>query len=191
MNEPATPEHDDLDDLLRVPPPAADTDDLRDALRRRTQRVLRRRRYARRLGLVVALAACYLAGLATMRIWMPPAQSHPQAQAPGPPAPRLPEPAPRQAPIVQPPEREVELSAAQLERQGELAARDRRCEWYRRAGDLYLEAHGDAQSALRCYRLALESASEKELVPAPEDNWLLISLKSDRQKEKRHVPNDS
>jgi hypothetical protein len=61
---------------------------------------------------------------------------------------------------------------------------------YRSAGDRYDE-DGDYQSALRCYRGALDTGSDKDLAIAPEDSWLLMVLKDARQKEKRDAnPND-
>jgi hypothetical protein len=73
-----------------------------------------------------------------------------------------------------------------LERLAELADRRSQAALFRRAGDRYLEAEGNVASALRCYRLALDLASESELAVAPEDTWLLIALKDARQKEREH-----
>jgi hypothetical protein len=151
--------------------------------------VLRRRRRLKRIGLVVALAACYLAGLATMRLWLappvtanaPPAQNAPEVAKETPPR-----PAP--GPAAQSPEDNPHLPADVLERLGELAAREKQAELFRRAGDRYLEGD-NLPSALRCYRLALDCGSEKDLAIAAEDSWLLMSLKDARQKEKRYAQN--
>src|SRR5262245_33994083 len=67
--------HDFLDDplepLLGAPHPAPD-EAFRQALLRRTSRVVRRSRWARRAGLAAALAACYVAGVLTTHWVMPP-----------------------------------------------------------------------------------------------------------------------
>src|SRR5216117_3102855 len=72
MSDTPGPEKDAFDDLLAAEGlPAAD-ETWRQDLLRRTSRVLRRRRRWKRAGFVAALAACYVAGLATMRLWVPP-----------------------------------------------------------------------------------------------------------------------
>jgi HSP20 family molecular chaperone IbpA len=40
---------------------------------------------------------------------------------------------------------------------------------------------------MRCYRGALENASEEDLQISAEDNWLLIELKKAKQKEKQYA----
>jgi hypothetical protein len=60
---------------------------------------------------------------------------------------------------------------------------------YRRAGDLYLSAENDPAAAVRCYGNALDAGGEADLSVAPSDNWLLMTIKNARQKEKRHANN--
>src|SRR6266481_2377404 len=84
MNDLPVP--DPLHDLLTRPTPTADAA-LRQALLSQTTRVLRRRLYVRRAGQVAVLAACYLAGVFTMRGWVTPAaplESAPPIVATGP-----------------------------------------------------------------------------------------------------------
>src|SRR6516164_9419532 len=69
MDDSLVPEAGGAEDLLAAPPVAA-ADQLRKALWRQTTGVLRRRRWRRRVGLAAALAACYGAGLLTMK-WLP------------------------------------------------------------------------------------------------------------------------
>jgi hypothetical protein len=57
---------------------------------------------------------------------------------------------------------------------------------FRQAGDQYL-ADDDLESAMRCYRGALENASEEDLQISPNDNWLFIELKKAKQKEKQYA----
>src|SRR5438874_710401 len=71
MNDTPIPERDACDELLTpaAPPPADEA--WRQALFLRSSGVLRRRLWGKRAGFAAALAACYLAGLATMRLWTP------------------------------------------------------------------------------------------------------------------------
>jgi hypothetical protein len=77
-----------------------------------------------------------------------------------------------------------------IERWAALAEGRRRVELYRRAGDLYYERFGDHAAAIRCYRKALDGGTDADLtVQADKDNWLLMSLKVARLKEKRDARN--
>jgi hypothetical protein len=154
---------DPLDELLS--PPAAPADErLRRDLLARTVGVLRRRRRLRRLGLALALAACYAAGLLSMR-WA----AHPAD-------------VPRPEPVAGHPSDPVEDPSA-LAREWEEVKR-RRAELYREAGDLYLTAHDDPESAARCYGEALDAGKDHDGTISPSDSWLLMAIKSARQKEK-------
>jgi len=155
-----TPEPDPLAELLARPDLPADGAALRQALRERTTRWLRRRQRRRLLAAVVALAGCYLAGLATLGVPRPPA--------------RPAEPAPRRA---EAPPSAVDLEWHALEGPG------RRAERYRAAGDRYLE-EADPEGAVRCYGASLDEASEAERAISAGDNWLLMAIKEARQKEK-------
>jgi hypothetical protein len=178
-----TPDRDPCTELGRIGPPPP-TDRLRTELWRRLQRRLRRRRWWQRAAVAAALAACYLAGFGTARL--------------------APEPAPDQS-TVQFRDELLPLdvairrfkqkfgaaaSAPVSPREQEWQALDspeQRPEAYREAGDRYVAEEGDYQSAVRCYREALDAGSDKDLAVAPEDNWLLIALKDARQKEKRYA----
>jgi hypothetical protein len=160
------PEPDPCEELL-APAPAPPAGRFREALLRRTRRVLRRRLWVRRAGVAATLAACFAAGLFTGRLGnepvpVPETRPAPQAQS---------EPAPAPPPVV------VEWQAAD--------SKEPRADLYRQAGDRYLEEDADYQSALRCYRGALDAGSDKDLAIAPDDSWLLMVLKDARQKEKR------
>jgi hypothetical protein len=63
-------------------------------------------------------------------------------------------------------------------------SRERRTEQYLRAGAEYLKEESDPQSALRCYRQALDAGSDADLVVRPDDDWLLMAIKDARKKEK-------
>ena len=159
---------------------------LRPALLAGTTRVLRRRRWRRRAGGAAAAAACYLAGVLTMQFAAPAgAPPRPEsAHQPSPPA--LPEPPAVVAGAVVP----EDDSALALEWRA-FESVERRAELYRRAGDRYLGLEGDMQSALRCYRQALDANPEASWMISPTDNWLLVALKEARQKEKSHARNGS
>jgi len=162
---------------------------LREAMLAQTKRVLRQRRRLRQIGLVAALTACYAAGLVTMKLAMLPGSSRAtqfvQAQEQG--SDGLP---PSPAPAAPPPEpKPQETSAVAMEWQA-IDNPEERSKLYRQAGDRYLEEAGDMESALRCYRGALENASDKDLIISTGDNWLLMALKQAKQMEKRHANND-
>jgi hypothetical protein len=156
-----------------------------------TTRVLRRRRRIKRLGFITALAACYAAGLGTMRLWIP------QSAGPGaqlvaeivPEAtPTSPAPGAAQRSSVPPIEDDPDAPAPIIERIASLSE-ERRAQLYRAAGDRYLENNGDMQSAVRCYALAIESGEDKDLSLAADDSWLLMALKKARLEEKNHAKN--
>lgn len=172
-----------VDEFLQSAPDAAPNAELRQAVFTRTTRLLRRRRWRRRVALVGALAACYLAGVLTMRLATPaPDQPRPEraGEAPRPPAP---EDTPAVAAAVA-----EDHSALALEWRA-FESSERRVELYRLAGDRYLEQERDLQSALRCYRQALDASPSGGLAIEASDNWLLIALKEARQKEDRHANN--
>jgi hypothetical protein len=182
-----TPDRDPCEELGRTgPPPPADR--LREALWRRLRRRLRRGRWWKRAAVAAALAACYAAGFGTARL--------------------APEPAPDQRAVlfrdeIQPPHVAIgqfrqtfgaAASAPVSPREQEWQALDspqQRPEAYREAGDRYVAEEGDYQSAVRCYREALDAGSERDLAIRQDDSWLLMVLKDARQKEKRDAnPND-
>jgi hypothetical protein len=130
---------------------------LRETLLRETTRRLRRRRQLKRLGLVAAVAACYLAGLSTPRPWRVPPQapdsleiaqqdSKPDGQASPTPAspPRVDEP---DAIVEGPPlEQDPDAPALVFERVAAAASAEQRPILLRRAGDRYLENDHDVTS---------------------------------------------
>ena len=178
MNDNPAPETDDLDDLLTAPAGAGDPE-LRHGLRLRTTCVLRRRRRWRRVGVASALAACFLAGLATWRLWPKP--------APAPGATEVAEKPPGPPPVPQP---DADLPAVALEWRA-ADSPDNRADLYRRAGERYVKQDGDLQSALRCYRNALDAGTEEDLTISAGDDWLLMALKDARKKEKNDAKNGS
>jgi hypothetical protein len=161
-------QEDPLEHLL-APPPSADAGPLRQDLLKRTTRALGNRRRLRRCAGALALAACAGAGLLTVhgvapRGARPVVQRHPVE--------RQERPAPVPAP-----------SAVALEWQA-LEGPGRPAELYRQAGDRYLDEEGDPDSAVRCYGHALDAGGARDLAIAPEDSWLLMTIKAARQKEK-------
>jgi hypothetical protein len=187
MSDNSVPDPDPCDNLLAPVSCPDDTADLRQALLRRTTRVLRRRRLIRRVGLVAALAACYFAGVLTMYLLTPSAAVtvpvvvyvHPSEPS----APKtLPQPQEMRATMPAP---TVEHWAARTE------APPERSQLYRQAGDRYMQEENDPASALRCYTKALDAGSPADTSISPDDNWLLMALKDAREKEKRHADNGS
>jgi hypothetical protein len=88
------------------------------------------------------------------------------------------------------PEIDPRLPPRDLEQLAELAGKDQRTAYFRLAGDRYEKA-GDVRAALRCYRLALDNASDADLAVTPSDSYLLMVLKHARQKEKHDGKNDA
>jgi hypothetical protein len=172
---------DNLDELLTPRSAPAERAGLREQLRYETGRVVRRRRWRRPIRNVLALAACYAAGMGTY--WLirdrapevpnapPMAQVQPSATPPKPATIRLESPdlIARRASVTTDVDRKVEL--------------------YRKAGDGYL-ARGDEVAALKCYRRSLDNSRADDLVIRPQDDsWLLMSLKLARQKETDNARN--
>jgi hypothetical protein len=179
---------DAVEQFLDAPLPLSENAELRQSLRLQTTRVLRRRKRFKQVGYAAVLAACYLAGLATMqlRLSMPaPRVAEEMAQ-------HGPDTVPPAAPTTSPPEtaalpidNDPDVPAVVFERVAVVWA-DKRPDLYRRAGDRY-EREGDYQAALRCYTRFLETSSENERAISADDTWLLMSLKKDRQREKDYV----
>jgi len=165
------------DDELLTPRPAPANDALQAELLSLTAgrlRFDRRTRLASRIGMFVA---CFAAGLSMALLRPPPAsvteyvvvrnESRPKAKADSPPA---------------PPSRVA--SAAELELQAEQTlVKAESARQFREAGDLYLRDHANYRAALRCYRNFLDEADPVDRAVAPEDTWLLTSLKRAREQE--------
>ncbi len=187
--------NDPLDDLLGADAHA--NEPLRDRLRDRTTRVVRNRRRLRRLGQAAILVACFVAGVAVARWWpasepveQPPVASNQKAEPkvhvdakdfnwlPGPENraaknPKTPTPEP------QPPSY---VSIIQLEWQA-FDSEAERAVLYLKAGNRYFAEMQDHESALRCYRQALDADPQIARRADPADNWLLAALKESRRKE--------
>jgi hypothetical protein len=182
-NEPDLHVPDPFDQYLARLPVAPPTSGLKERILAKTTRVIRKRRWFRRLAVAAAMAACYVAGVLT--VW--PAARHvdmarhadaatsaPIAAAPRP----APQPLPtRSAPAVSP----VQLEWQAID-QGHGGA-----DLYRQAGDRYLNEAQDVESALRCYRNALARGGTEALAISPDDSWLLVALKSSHSKDETNV----
>src|ERR1051326_855449 len=181
---------DALERFLSVQTPPSPNEAERHALLRQTLGIVRRRRRLKRLGLGAALAACSLAGLITMRLWMPPPAA-PNAGVVARTESTIPN-APEKSVAVAPPtaveESDLEAPPLILERLA-AASKSRRAQLYRAAGDRYLQDQGDMRGALRCYGLALEAAGQEELAIVADDSWLLMALKKARLEERNHDKN--
>ncbi|HEV3258580.1 MAG TPA: hypothetical protein VG013_17020 [Gemmataceae bacterium] len=176
---------DGIDDFLEKGLPLAGGEHLRPALLTATTRVIRRRQRVRQIGLLAALAACYAAGLMTVRLAMPPPQAHELERVQETPRP-VDKTGPVPAPAVRPSQAERHAPALTVEWQA-VDSRVKRPDLFRRAGDRYLEEAGDFQSAVRCYRSALHDGAEEDLTISVDDNWLLMALKQAKEREKRHA----
>ncbi len=164
--------HDPFDELLAVPP-APDDSKLREEILRRSTAILRRRRRVKQLALTASLAACFLAGMVTMR-WFSPAPPqqvvYVEFDAKHD---TLPEPMKEASPIS--------LSAVAMENKA-LDSPDHRAELYGQAAELYLK-EGDYASWVRCKDNALSEAKKEDLQISPDDDFLTIALKKERQKK--------
>jgi hypothetical protein len=162
-------------------------DDFRQAVFAQCAGVMRRRRWNRRLVRGATLAACYLAGILTMRVALPPAlvepvtslgqssKGMPQAEKP------TKDPGPSDSHAAPP--------SAFIQEWQAFESQKNRQQLLRAAGDRYVE-EADLVSAVRCYRNSLDSDGEKDLAISADDNWLLMALKGARQKERNHATSD-
>jgi len=177
---------DRLESLLRS---AANSEPLPPRQPDLTERVLetvaRRRSQRQRRIVAAALVGCYLGGMLTVWIFLPPTstqtdmaiQIEPERTEP--------------SPVLQPDAANDHRALSQHELPAEIAVADApletssesqqsRYELFRELGDAS-HTRGDFASAVRYYRLALDSASETGLqAAADDDNLLLLSLKQDR-----------
>jgi hypothetical protein len=176
MNESNGHDADDVDRFLATSISATDAT-LRSTVLNRTSRLVRRRRHVRRLGIVVALGMCFLAGMATMR-WSAPPSIRERIVL-------VPQPAPtplHSTPKLESPTVPMASTAVAMEYQALDSSRNR-AELYRKAGDRYLQQEGDTASAVRCYRHIVDESKVKDLTISPDDNWLLMALKEAKRKE--------
>jgi hypothetical protein len=161
--------NDDLERLLRPtsPPP---TPGLRDRLRAETTRRLRRGRWTWRVAAAATLAACYAGGALT--VWL---------ARPGPELVVVEKPVEIPAgtnPAVRP---DVPRSPHDLELAAEQADGTESSLLYLEAGRRYGRDFNDWQSALRCYRNALDLAGGPPASDPTNDDWLLAKLKTERR----------
>jgi hypothetical protein len=172
---------DNLDELLTPSNAPAERAGMREQLRNETGRVVRRRRWRKPIRNVLALAACYAAGMGTY--WLIRDRT-PEVQIAPPIVMTQPPPTPTKPATIR-----IEPPNI-TERWASLATEvDRRVELYRKAGDGYL-ARDDEMAALRCYRKSLDNSRADDLVIRPQDDsWLLMSLKLARQKETDNARN--
>ena len=177
---------DPLDQLLRPDPPAMAAPVWKDSLLARTTRTLRWRRLGRRVSIVAALAACYVAGLASMRLLRAEPAVEVRKEIVYVTEEKKPESLPER---VTPPASERPLTALALEWQA-AESPGGSAELNRRAGDRYFAEENDLASAVRCYKRFLSTCPETELEVAPQDNWLLVTLKNARLEGKRHAKNN-
>jgi hypothetical protein len=179
MTDIPAPEHDPWAKLL-TPKPAGPRPEFRRGVLLRTLQALRRRVWLHRLGVLAAMAACYLAGILTVHLTATPSRTGSDNVAVKPPE-VAPPPPENETPVVRAP-------AVALENQACDSA-TKRPDLYRLAGDRYAEEEGDLRSAVRCYQQALDETPAKDRAITPDDNWLLMALKTARQKEEAHAAN--
>jgi len=181
------PEMDPVESMLRRQQGAA-SNELRGTIQNKTIGVLRRRRRLQRASWMTGMAGCYAAGILTMALMMPDyfkprneISAIPEIERGAVFAPVAKEPQNPNA--AQPPETALALEWRALD------SPDRRPDLFQAAGDKYLQAN-DLESAMRCYRGALDRASEKELHINVKDNWLFMSLKEAKMEENRYAKLD-
>ncbi|MHB1037073.1 MAG: hypothetical protein ACYC35_20630 [Pirellulales bacterium] len=176
-------ELDPLADLLAGEKPSG-RDALRSAMLARTGRVLRRRRVARRCTLAATLAACYLAGAASLAAWRG-LGGEDYVVAEG----RQPLPAVNAADDRG--KDAIPAPSPTLATRQEPGPAKSRFELLRHAGDRQWQERDDVESAVRYYGRAMKAASREELAVSGEtDNWLVMALKEARLKEIRHGKDD-
>jgi hypothetical protein len=154
---------------------------LRQAVLAQTARSLRRRRLRRRLAMLAALAACFLAGMGTMAVVWQMANGGMSGEG------RVASGEKKQNQPAKPPDAssikpEASPSLIDLEWRA-FDSRENRAALFFEVAQRYLEEQNDYESALRCYRQALDAAPKEGLAIRPEDNWLVMALKEARLKE--------
>lgn len=152
------------------------SEDLRAELLATTTRLVRRRARRRRWAVVAGWGLAYAAGMAT--VWFGrPVESRPEAST-------LPAASTTQvAANVAAGETQVDnlaaISPEELRRRVAGAPRPEQIRLLRLAGDRYLFAAADVESALDCYRQVIELTPPSDLATREsDDSWLLAELKS-------------
>ena len=172
--------NDPLDQFLATDFTGPITPGLRQTVFAKTARVLRRRRVARRLMWVGALAASFLAGMATMS--GEGRQKSSDSQVASGEIMQKDAVKPSDTPVVPVAKAEEPTSLVDLEWRA-FDSRDNRAALFFEVAQRYLEEQNDYEAALRCYRQALDAAPRADLAIRPDDNWLVMALKEARQKE--------
>jgi hypothetical protein len=174
---------DPVDDFLQHPPRLAGSQEHKEALFQRTMQALpgpRRRPALVPLSVAAGLLLGVLLSYAVFHgaILNPrPAQQN-QGRRETDPRPNRQEPAPPRLVSVD------TLQPGELEWKAFDAPDDQeRRRLYFQAGDLYLAASQNVEAAVRCYEQALSYCSARELEFDPNDNWLVMALKTDRRKD--------
>jgi len=172
--------NDPIDQFLQTDFTGSDPSRVREAALAQTTRLLGRRRLKRRLAWAGALAACFIAGMATMMFLQSREPSQPQALAPQKEDLQARQPPKKASPITK---QEAPLSVIDMEWRA-FDARENRAALFFEVARRYLEEEKDYESALRCYRQALDASPKEDLAIRPEDNWFVMALKESRLKEK-------
>lgn len=168
---------DPMQQLLQAPAPE-DTSSLRRRLRDETSRVVRRHRWFR-LGAQAAAAVAAVLAIVAVGYLVNGSRRQPQPETP--PVVDAPKPAAPKPEVAV----AEETSPLDLEWRA-FDSQTNRAATYFLAGNKYLEANQDIESALRCYSQALDACNPDQLEIAPEDNWLVVTLKNARRKERTH-----
>jgi len=179
-------EPDPLDSILRPQSPP-ENEPLRQAVYTRTRRVLHRRHRLRQFAYAASLLLSFAAGAGAMRMAIFGERGRVSA-----PRGSLEESFGESlvvsalGALTRPRSPELDDSALAAEWIA-FDSTERRSDLYRQAGDRYMTEEKDLESALRCYRNALDSGTEQDLAISPDDNWLLMIIKNARQKEKKYA----
>ena len=165
---------DPLQELLK-PIAQEEPAELRARLRKQTSRSVRVRAAMRWSGIAaIGVAACLAIVLLISQL----ERAIRQSKSKAPPTPMAQQQLPIE-PVA------AEMGPLELEWQA-FDSQTKRAEAYFLAGNKYLEANNDLESALRCYRQALDACTEQQLEITADDNWLVASLKNARRKENVH-----
>ena len=160
---------------------------LREAVWQGTVRRLRWRRRTRRAAIACAFVLVYAAGFGTTQ-FLPEEPSDVVRVAthePAPPTEEAPPVVEAPAPAAEPITAKLLLDPEALARRLYAAGPEERRQLLKQAGDCYLADRGDIKEAVQCYRRLLDLApADEPMTVEKDDNWLLVSLKEARQKER-------
>lgn len=173
-------------EVWRVP---AVPDSLRETVLRQTTAMVRSRSKRRRVVLAGAVAAAYVAGLATAivaRGSAPETGDKVRTVTPVAAPAQSPSPAAHEPVLARDLLQDPEGFALLLSR----SPVEKRIELLKAAGDRYLNEYSDIEQALNCYRRLL-SLEPTDANPNLNDSWLLRSLKQARLREVSHENTNS